>query len=403
MRKFLNMKSRFKGIFIGTAILLVLAGAMVSGALADRLFVIKPLDFLVDRTQKSGPTADNVSQRILTEESAVIDVADKTADSVVTVSIQTPRRRVLQFNPFGGGFSQSIQGGEPQDIGSGFIVSADGLIVTNKHVVQDTQSIYKVITKDGKEYEVKQISRDPSNDIAVLKVDATDLKTVEMGDSGNLKVGQFVIAIGTALGEFRHTVTTGVISGLGRGITAGSSFEGFVEKLDDVIQTDAAINPGNSGGPLLNSAGQVIGINVAVAQGAQNIGFAIPVNVVKDALEQYNKTGKFASRAYLGVEYQMLTKQSALMNEVPQGALVINVVDGSPAANAGVKTDDIIVKLDGEKLSDHENGLADVIKTKKAGDKVNLEIWRQRSGGTSGPEGDGETLNLSATLSEFSE
>ncbi|KKQ43003.1 MAG: Protease DegQ [Microgenomates group bacterium GW2011_GWC1_37_8] len=386
----------FKAFLIGIAVVLVLLGTMVSGAIADRLFVIKPLDLLLERADDSGLQTGNINQRILTEESAVIDVADKMSSSVVTVSVQTPRRRVLQFSPFGG-IQQRIEGGQPQDIGSGFIVTADGLIVTNKHVVSDTSSTYKVVTKDGKEHEVKQISRDPSNDIAVLKIDPSAgsgqaLQPVELGDSSNLKVGQFVIAIGTALGEFRHTVTTGVISGLGRGITAGSAFEGFVERLDDVIQTDAAINPGNSGGPLLNSAGQVIGVNVAVAQGAENIGFAIPVNIVKDALDQFQKTGKFTSRAYLGVEYQMLTKQSALMNEVPQGALVINVVDGSPAATAGIQPDDIIVKLDGQKLSDLENGLADAIKSKKAGDKVSLEVWRNE-----------ETLNLSAILSEFSE
>ncbi|MDP3994760.1 MAG: trypsin-like peptidase domain-containing protein [bacterium] len=146
------------------------------------------------------------------------------SSSVVTVSIQTPARRVLQFNPFGG-FSQSIEGGEDQDIGSGFIVSPDGLVITNKHVVSSVDAKYKVITKDGKEYEAIQISRDPSNDIAIIKIDPNggELKPVELGDSANFKVGQFVVAIGTALGEFRHTVTTGVISGLGRGITAGSS------------------------------------------------------------------------------------------------------------------------------------------------------------------------------------
>jgi len=157
----------------------------------------------------------------------------------------------------------------------------------------------------------------------------TKLKALELGDSGNLKVGQFVIAIGTALGEFRHTVTTGVISGLGRGIVAGSEYEGYVERLDDVIQTDAAINPGNSGGPLLNSAGQVIGINVAVAQGAQNIGFAIPVNVFKNSLEKFRETGKFPAKPFLGIRYQMVSQQAAIANEVPQGAYVVEVVDGS--------------------------------------------------------------------------
>ncbi|KKQ36852.1 MAG: protease Do [Candidatus Woesebacteria bacterium GW2011_GWA1_37_7] len=302
-RKTLN----FRGFLLGLAVGLVLIISFLGGGLADRLFGIKPLDFLSNKIQ-SSPGGNSLQQRILTEESVVVDVAEKVSPSVVTVSVQTPRRRVLEFSPFGG-LRSRLEGGEPQDIGTGFVVSKDGLIVTNKHVVA-SDATYKVVTKDGKEYETKQISRDPSNDIAVIKIDAGDLQPVELGDSSNLKVGHFVIAIGTALGEFRHTVTTGVISGLGRGITAGNAFEGYVEKLDDVIQTDAAINPGNSGGPLLNSAGQVIGINVAVASSAQNIGFAIPVNVVKDALSQYQKTGNFASKAYLGVEYQILLSRA---------------------------------------------------------------------------------------------
>lgn len=381
-------RSQLQGLLIGLAIGFVVLFSAVGGALADRLFGIKPLDYLVKSTKSLSPLV-NVNQKVLTEESIVIDVAEKVSPSVVTVVVETPQRRVIEFSPFGG-FTPRIEGGQDQDIGSGFIVSADGLIITNKHVVSDDVT-YKVVTKDGKEYEVQKISRDPSNDIAVIKIDATGLTPIEFGNSGNLKVGQFVIAIGTALGEFRHTVTTGVISGLGRGITAGSAFEGYVERLDDVIQTDAAINPGNSGGPLLNSAGQVIGINVAVAQGAQNIGFAIPAAVVTSALDQFNATGSFASKPYLGVEYQMISRDVAIMNEVPQGAYVINVVDGSPAESAGLKADDIITKIDGENLT-ADTPLADVIAQKKASQEVSLEVWRNS-----------ETLQLKCTLSEFSQ
>jgi S1-C subfamily serine protease len=369
------------GILLGLVVLVSAAG----GAVADRLFGIKPLDIFAPKS--SG----GLDQKVVNEESVVIDVADKLSPSVVTVTVETPKRRILEYNPFGGGFRSRVEGGTNQDIGSGFIVTADGLIVTNKHVVADTSVSYKVSTNDGKEYDAKEISRDPSNDIAIIKIDASGLKPVELGNSSNLKVGQFVVAIGTALGEFRHTVTTGVISGLGRGIEAGSSFQGYVEKLDDIIQTDAAINPGNSGGPLINSSGQVIGVNVAVAQGAQNIGFAIPINIIRTSLDQFQKNGKFASKPYLGVEYQMVDKQSAILNKVPQGAYVMNVVSGSAADTAGVKVDDIIVKIDGQELND-QNGLADVIAKKATGDKVSLEVWR-----------DGETLNLDATLSEFSQ
>jgi len=377
-----------KGIAIGIAIVILLLSSALGGAIADRLFVIKPLDYFVKRAENSA-TGGALQQRVLNEESVVIEVADRVSPSVVTVAIVEPQRRILEFNPFGGGFQSRIEGGEPQDIGSGFIVSSDGLVITNKHVVSDTGAEYEVITKDGKEYKVQTVSRDPSNDLAVLKIDPAggNLTPVELGDSGNLKVGQFVVAIGTALGEFRHTVTTGVISGLGRGITAGSSFEGFVERLDDVIQTDAAINPGNSGGPLLNSGGQVIGVNVAVAQGAENIGFAIPINIVKDALNEFNRSGSFASKPY-----QMVDEETAILNKVVQGAYVVEVIEGSPAESAGIEPGDIITKFDGEDVRDTNGGLADLISKKKPGQSVSIEVWR-----------DGETLQLSTNLSEFSE
>ncbi len=384
------MRSKIKGVLIVVVVLVILVSSAIGGAVADRILNIKGLDSIFKRTTQSL-NIGGLNQKVVTEESVVIDAVKQVSPSVVTVQVQTPRRRVIQFSPFGG-FSQSIQGGQPQDIGSGFIVSKDGLIVTNRHVVSDASISYKVVTNDNKEYDVKQISRDPANDIAVLKIDPPSggLTPVVFGDSANLQVGQFVIAIGTALGEFRNTVTTGVVSGLGRGITAGSEFQGYVEQLDNVIQTDAAINPGNSGGPLLNSAGQVIGINVAVASGAQNIGFAIPVNVVKSALDEFNKTGKFNALAYLGVEYQMVSKQSAIMNDIPQGAYVVNIVSGSPAEKAGIKSDDIIVKIGQDKVADQTNGLSDLIKKYKPGDEVEIELWRNN-----------DTLKVKATLSEF--
>lgn len=376
-------RSNLKGFLLGLTIGIVVMMIAVSGVLFDRYVGLGFLDNLI-----KGQPAFRVDQKVVNEESVVVDVAKNVSPSVVTVSINTPQQSVLEFSPFGG-FQQRVQGGEPQDIGSGFIVDANGLIVTNKHVVSDTSATYKVVTNDGKEYDVKSISRDPANDIAILKIDATGLKPIELGDSSNIQVGQFAIAIGTALGEFRNTVTTGVISGIGRGIQAGSVFQGYVEKLDDVIQTDAAINPGNSGGPLLNSSGQVIGINVAVAQGAQNIGFAIPINIVKSGLQEFQANGKFASKAYLGVEYQMISQRTAVMNQVPQGAYIVNVVSGSPAEKAGLQPDDIVTKFDGVDLKGDTNGLADLITKRKPGDSVTMDVWRN-----------GQTQTLSATLSE---
>lgn len=372
-----------KKIFVIVAVAAIILLGIGAGAVLDRTFGIKILDRFLPKTESK------VSERIVLEENDVIDVVKKVGPSVVTVSATQPARQIIQFSPFGG-ISQRNEDSSPQDIGTGFVVSEDGLIITNKHVVADASLKYQVNSADGKTYEVKEVIRDPNNDIAVLKIDASNLRPVELGDSSNLQVGQFVIAIGTALGEFRNTVTTGVVSGLGRGIDAGSSYQGYVERLDNVIQTDAAINPGNSGGPLLNSAGQVVGINVAVAQGADNIAFAIPINTVKDALDTYKSTGKFPAKAYLGVEYQTISKQAALLNNVPQGVYIVNVIEGSPAQKEDVRVGDIIYKVDNSPLGTDTDSLSRIISSKKPGDGMVLTIWR-----------DGETKDINVTLSEF--
>ena len=390
--------AKFKRILIGIAIGIVVIISLLGGAISDRLFGYKILDRFWPRLSKNLPSY--ISQRVLTEESVVIDVVEKVGPSVVTINIeeeQTTSPFNIEFGPFGFSFpetpgqTQKIQ----QNIGTGFVIATDGLIVTKKHVVNNTKATYKVITKDDKTYEVKNIYRDPANDLAILKIDPPAggqvLKPVEMGDSDKLKVGQFVIAIGTALGEFKDTVTTGVISGLGRGITAGSVFEGYVERLDNVIQTDAAINPGNSGGPLLNSAGQVIGINVAVAAGGQNIGFAIPINVIKESIDNFNKTGKF-ERPFLGIRYRMISRDVALMNDVPQGAYVVEVVEGSAADKAGIKAGDIITKFDNQSFKDENVDLAKLISQKKVGDKASLTIWS-----------DGKEMNKEIILQQAAE
>ncbi|MBI4064848.1 trypsin-like peptidase domain-containing protein [Candidatus Gottesmanbacteria bacterium] len=337
-------------------------------------------------------TTGSEKVKVTSEESVVIDVVDKASPSVVTVGITKTRKLgdMLEINPFDPfspfrrtpGKMQKLE----QDIGSGFIVGSDGLIVTNKHVVADTEAKYRVITKDDTSYDVVKIYRDPVNDIAIVKIPASSLPTVELGDSSKIKVGQLAIAIGTALGEFRHTVTTGVISGVGRGITAGSPFEGYVERLDNVIQTDAAINPGNSGGPLLNSSGQVIGINTAVSGEGQNIGFAIPIHVVKDALSNFNTTGQF-NRPFLGVRYKSITKDQALLNDVPEGAYILEVVAGSPAEKAGLQEEDIVTKIDDVRLSGDNAELAKVISKKKVGDTLSLAVWR-----------DGKEMSVKVTL-----
>ncbi len=330
--------------------------------------------------------------KVVTEESVTIDAVKNVGPSVVTVAATLSQSANQSFFGFFGPGTQTAPI-TPQNIGSGFIVSDSGLLITNKHVVSDTAAKYQIITSTNKKYDVQKIYRDPLNDIAILQIDPSQnsdqkLKPVVLGDSSKLQVGQFAIAIGTALGQFNNTVTTGVVSGLGRGIQAGDQFQGYVEQLDNVIQTDAAINPGNSGGPLLNSAGQVIGVTSAVAQNGQNIGFALPVNLIKDSIKNFNEHGQF-NRPYLGVAYKMLSQNVALLNNVPVGAYIQSVVAASPAEKAGLGQGDIIIKIDGQKVSDSlsNNELTKVIASKKVGDKISLSIWRN-----------GKTLDVAATL-----
>ncbi|MCX6816455.1 MAG: trypsin-like peptidase domain-containing protein [Candidatus Beckwithbacteria bacterium] len=346
---------------------------------------------------KKGVQDKTIYREVLQEENVITKVVDSVTPSVVTVGVKKTQK-IIKFDPFGL-FSQQVspqinEQNIEQDIGSGFVISAnDGLVITNKHVVADLQAEYKVITADNTEMPAEKIYRDPVNDLAIIKVTppaGKQLKEVKLGNSDTLKVGQTAIAIGTALGEFRSTVTTGVISGLGRGINAGSPLDGASERLDNVIQTSAAINPGNSGGPLLNSSGEVIGVNAAVSQTGQNIGFALPINIVKAALDNFNQTGKF-SRPFLGVKYQMLDQKTAILNSVPQGAYVVEVVAASPADKAAVKSGDIITQIDGVKLDD-KTGVTEIMANKRVGDEINLKIYR-----------DGKEIIIKATLQEAGE
>lgn len=355
------------------------------------LFLLLVLFALTNTSNKLLPVKSPIQTpekvKVITEESVTIDIVKKVGPSVVTIAEEiTPSqnsRSPFGFGPF------SIFGipqeedletpTEPQSIGSGFLIDKEGLILTNKHVVSNTEGKYQVITSTDKKYNVERIYRDPLNDIALLQINTSQnignqLAPITLGDSSNLQVGQYVVAIGTALGEFENSVTTGVVSGLGRGITAGSPFEGSVERLDNVIQTDAAISPGNSGGPLLNSSGQVIGVNTAVSQAGQNIGFAIPINVIKDSLKNFNETGKF-ERPYLGVAYRIISRDVAVLNELPEGAYVQQVVAGSSADKAGIREGDIITRIDGQKI-DEKSQVSTVIAKKKVGDTIAITIFR---------------------------
>ncbi|PJE76180.1 hypothetical protein COV04_00960 [Candidatus Uhrbacteria bacterium CG10_big_fil_rev_8_21_14_0_10_48_11] len=295
--------------------------------------------------------------------------------------------------------SSSDSGGtQKQEIGggTGFFVASDGLLVTNKHVVADENADYTVLLNDGRKLPAKVLARDPANDLAVAKVEGSDFPTVTFGDSDKLDLGQTSIAIGNALGEFRNTVSVGVISGLSRSITASGSLFG-TEQLSGVIQTDAAINSGNSGGPLANLNGEVIGINTAVAAGGQNIGFAIPSNEVKRVVENVKKNGRIV-RPFLGVRYVIIDDTLAQKDQLPvsYGALIVRgqqttdlaVTPGSPADKAGLKENDIILEVAGTKI-DTDHPLSTLLAKYNVGDHVPLKVMSAE-----------ETRTVTATLVE---
>lgn len=275
------------------------------------------------------------------------------------------------------------QGGKKQVVGggTGFIVSSDGLILTNKHVVADDAAEYTVVTNDGKQYVAKVLAQDPVNDLALIQIEAKGLPTVTLGDSDKIAIGQTVVAIGNSLAQFPNTVTKGVVSGLGRRVTAGDN-RGLSEVIEGAIQTDAAINPGNSGGPLVNLKGEVIGINTAVSQAGQLIGFAIPVNEAKRAITSVKKSGKIV-RPWLGVRYVIVTKELAKENQlsVDYGALVLRgekqtdfaVIPGSPADKAGIVENDIILEIDGSRI-DTDHSLVRLIARKNPGETIELKV-----------------------------
>jgi S1-C subfamily serine protease len=336
-------------------------------------------------------------------EKQTIETVKKVSPAVVSIVISKFMPKIKQmpfmpFNPFGemGGplpeqpiekHSHAESNGEKVKVGggSGFIFHSDGLILTNKHVVYDAEAEYTVITSDDKEFTGKVISRDPVNDVAVIKINAKDLPTVELGDSDHIEMGQTVIAIGNALGLFTNTVSKGIVSGLGRKISASLGQSGQTENLRDVIQTDVAINQGNSGGPLVNLEGKVIGINTAIIFGAQNIGFAIPVNWAKADLEDLIKFGRIV-RPYIGLRYVTLNKtlQTRYALPVDYGALVIKdhvpgsqaVVPNSPADKAGIKENDIVLEINGQKLTE-KSELTDIVQSSKVGDELDMTVLRE--------------------------
>lgn len=324
------------------------------------------------------------------EESATTRAVNKVSPAVVSIIVSKEVQTYSNNSPFGDFFdqffgqpSQPTPGpAEKQQVGggTGFIISADGLIITNKHVAADEQAEYAVTLSDGTRYDAKVLARDPFNDFAFLKIEAEGLPTASLGDSDKIKIGQTVIAIGFSLGEYSNTVTKGIVSGIGRDIIAGGG--GTTEKLENVIQTDAAINPGNSGGPLINLQGEVIGINTAVNQQGQLIGFAIPINHAKNVIDSVIKEGRII-RPYLGVRYVLLNQQLADANKLDYnyGALILRgenpgelaVIPSSPADKAGLVENDIILEINGSKIN-QDNPLAEQIAKYRPGTAITLKV-----------------------------
>jgi serine protease Do len=267
--------------------------------------------------------------------------------------------------------------------GSGFIVESDGLILTNKHVISDAKAEYTVILNDGRHFPAIVLSRDPINDIAILKIAATKLPCIKLGDASELQLGQSVIAIGNALGIFKNTVSLGIVSGLSRSISAQGDPDAPAQEMRGLIQTDAAINPGNSGGPLVDKNARVIGVNAAIISGAQSIGFAIPVNAARRDLEDIKKYGRI-HRPLLGLRYLMIDDDLKEKMNLPMnyGALVFResdhdfgVVPGSPAEKAGLREKDIVLTFAGKKL-DKDHPIQDFLEDRDVGDSIELLVIR---------------------------
>lgn len=407
----MTSKSQLKSLIASTIIASIVLGGAAGGAvgalsgsfLAGKVIFQPAGENSQNVTKKqpqnpeySGEENDNIGTD--TETVKIVEQALPAVVSIIaTQELQTLSRSSF-FDDFFFGFPFEQQPQQPQEpktekrqvgSGSGFIISSDGLAVTNRHVVENNQADYSVVLSSGKTYPAEVIDRDTVQDLAVVKINPikeegeVKFSILILGESSQVKIGQTVLAIGNTLGEFRNTVTRGIVSGINRTITAGG-YGTQSELIEGAIQTDAAISSGNSGGPLLNLAGEVIGVNTAVSQQGENIGFALPVDQVKLILDSVKKHGKIV-RPFLGVRYLILNEDIAKKNnmKIKEGALIVRgdtqedlaVTPGSPADKAGLRENDVILEVNGEKISEGQS-LQSILSKYQAGDAVKLKVYR---------------------------
>lgn len=406
-------RTRISGIH-QTILVVAVAAAAVIGSVAGAVGAvimtgaINAADLFGSRDQAGMAGVDRHIVELIEEESSTISVVDNVAPAVVSVIIRRPRGSVYAdsrdsyfFDPYFG-LSPGLSDAEANELvevggGTGFFVTDDGYVVTNRHVVSDTDATFAVVTNDGVELPATVVARDVFLDLAVLDVAGDGYPTVTLGDSDRLRIGQTVIAIGNTLSEYRNTVTKGVVSGINRRVVAGDYGED--EVIERAIQTDAAINPGNSGGPLINLLGEVVGMNTAVSYEGQSIGFAIPVNDLRKAIDDIRQYGRIV-RPWLGIRYLPVDADLAddLGLDYDTGVVLVPgsdperepaVYPGSPAEAAGLRERDVILSVDGTAI-DAEHPLGTLIADMEPGQETTLVVAR----------GD-DVLTIVATLAEL--